>query len=133
MSASYKKLIALDKLSIEASAVLNFDMHLSGDVVTIFDAELNYLFANEAACKLLSKQKSELEGKNLMHLFPHLTASDSHRNLLNALHGQMIRSAFSTGTALTNESAKFFTNYYPLKHENTVYAVIAHIEKSQIC
>jgi PAS domain S-box-containing protein len=105
---------------------LGFDMEESADVIAVFNPELNYMLANEAACRLLGKKKHELEGMNMLHLFPNLTASDSHRHLLSALEGKKIENAFSQGSTTTKEGAKYLTDYYPLQEHKSVYAVIAH-------
>jgi PAS domain S-box-containing protein len=97
-------------------------------IVAVFDAELNYLFANDAACLLLNKKKQELEGKNLLQLFPSLTASKSHRHLLQALSGQEVRNARSEGT-FTQDGAIYESDYFPLKHKNKTEAVLAITKK----
>src|ERR1700755_1850709 len=76
------------------------------DIVVVFDTDLNYLLANAAACKLLHKQKCEVEGKNMLELFPTLTASKSHRDLLKAVSGEPVTNALSEGT-FTREGAKY--------------------------
>jgi PAS domain S-box-containing protein len=98
------------------------------DVVAVFDKQLNYLLVNEAACKLLHKTKSELLGKNLLDLFPQLTASNSHRYLLQAISGQSVKSALSEGT-FTKAGAKYISNYYPLIKNSEVRAVLAVTKK----
>jgi PAS domain S-box-containing protein len=117
-----------ENLKKEAEAFLHFDPESSADVIAIFDSELNYVFANNEACKLLSKEKHELEGNNFLKIFPQLTASVSHRNLLSALSGKIIQDAISEGN-VTKEGARFISDYYPLKNKDKVYAVIAVTKK----
>jgi PAS domain S-box-containing protein len=98
------------------------------EVIAVFDTELNYLLANDAACRLLHKTREEIEGKNLLELFPQLTASASHRSLLQALSGEEVRDAHSEGT-FTREGAKYLSSYYPLKKNNAVQAVLVVTKK----
>lgn len=94
-----------------------------GDTVAVFDKDLNYLLVNKAACKLLHKTEAELVGKNMLELFPTLIASVSHRNLLKALSGESIESAYSEGT-FTEEGARYITNYSPVFNNGEVEAVV---------
>jgi PAS domain S-box-containing protein len=109
----------------ETKKILNLDIESACDVIAAFDNNLNYIVANPAACELLHKQKHELEGKNLLSLFPSLTASVSHRHLLSALSGKTVLDVISEGN-ITKEGAKFSTDYYPLFGNKKVYAVLAH-------
>jgi len=114
-----------EKIKREAKKILNLDLETAKDIVAAFDNNLNYIMANPATCRLLQKNKDELEGKNLLALFPSLTASVSHRHLLSALSGKTAFDVMSEGN-ITKEGAKFSTDYYPLFTKNKVYAVIAH-------
>lgn len=98
------------------------------DVIAVFDSELNYLLANPAACKLLGRSARELEGNNLLHLFPALTASASHRDLLKALSGEVVHNAHSEGT-FTRAGAIYRTSYYPVKSTDKIDAVLAVTKK----
>jgi len=98
------------------------------DIVAVFDTELSYLFANDAACKLLKKENHELVGKNLLELFPNLTASKSHRHLLQALSGEEVRRVRSEGT-FTRNGAIYESSYYPLKSKNKVEGILAITKK----
>ena len=100
----------------------------SEDVVAIFDTDLNYMAANNAACELLQKKKYELEGKNILELFPSLTASKSHRQMLHALSGEVVIDVITEGT-FTREGAKYISSYYPLKKKEIVYAILAITKK----
>ena len=117
-----------EELEKEAEIILHVDLEACEDVIAIFDIDLNYIIANNATCKLLSKKKTELEGSNLIKLFPQLIASVSHRHLLSALSGKIIRDAISEGN-ITKDGASFLSDYYPLKDVNGVYAVVAITKK----
>jgi PAS domain S-box-containing protein len=117
------------KLIGEAESILHCDFEKSKDVVAVFDTEMNYLAANQSACDLLGKKREELEGKNLLQVFPQLTASPSHRHLLAAIStGENIIDAVSEGN-VTREGAKFLTNYYPLKNRGKVHALVSVTRK----
>ena len=119
----------IEKILKENSEIIfNVVINNIDDVVAIFDVDLNYLTVNTATCKLLNKQKHELEGKNLLELFPNLTASNSHRELLHAFSGEKVVDVLSEGT-FTRAGAKYLTSYYPLKKDGTVYAVLAITKK----
>jgi PAS domain S-box-containing protein len=126
----FKKENKIDRelLKKEAEALLKQNIDTTEDVIAIFDIDLNYKLANQSACKLMKKTRLELEGNNLLQLFPQLTASVSHRHLLTAVSGKTIIDATSEGY-VTKAGAKFTTNYYPLKNEQGVYAVLAVIKK----
>ena len=97
----------------------------SKDMVVVLDSELNYLAANETACRILRKSESELLGRNLLELFPQLTASVSHRMLLQTISsGEVMEKALSEGT-FTRQGAQYSTNYYPLLKEGKARAVLA--------
>lgn len=119
-------LAKLERQSLVNAAcdILKFNIDDTTYVVAIFDIHLNYLVANDAACSLLSKERDELEGKNMLHIFPALTASVSHKNLLIATSGTPVFNVFSDGH-VTKDGAKFISNYYPLKDGNETYAVVA--------
>jgi PAS domain-containing protein len=117
-----------DILVKKAEGILNLDPEKADDVVAIFDTDLNYIYANEAACKLLSKQRHELEEHNLLQIFPQLTASISHRHLLAAVSGKQVNDAPSEGH-ITKAGAKFLSNYYPILVKEQVYAVLAVTKK----
>jgi PAS domain S-box-containing protein len=118
-----------EKLIKEAENILHRDFEKSDDVMAIFDTEMNYLAVNQSACNLLGKTREELEGKNMLQLFPQLTASASHRHLLAAISsGENIIEAPSEGN-ITREGAKFLTNYYPLKNNGKVYSVVCITKK----
>lgn len=119
--------INLIKKRVENFLIKNIDT--STEAVSVFDIDLNYVFTNEATCALLNKTKHELEGNNLLQLFPQLIASASHRHLLTAISGKTILDATSEGN-ITKAGAKFLTNYYPLKDKEGVYAVLAIIKKT---
>ncbi|MFL5752682.1 MAG: PAS domain-containing protein [Bacteroidia bacterium] len=112
-----------EKLKKEAEDLLGQNPDQMTDVVAIFDTDLNYVYANGIGSKLLRKQIDELEGSNLLHLFPQLTASVSHRHLLAALSGKGALNAASEGN-ITKDGAKFLSDYYPLKDKEQVYAVL---------
>jgi PAS domain-containing protein len=114
-----------DQILNEAGKILKLDIEHAKDVIAAFDSNLNYIIANRAACSLLHKEKHDLEGKNLLSVFPSLTASASHRHLLSALSGKILLDVPSEGN-VTKEGAKFSSDYYPLFNDNKVYAVIAH-------
>jgi len=117
------------KLIHEAENILHCNFEESEHVMAIFDTDMNYIAANHNACDLLGKKREELEGKNMLQLFPQLTASASHRHLLGAISsGENIINAPSVGN-ITKEGAKFLTDYYPLKHNGKVYAVISVTRK----
>jgi PAS domain S-box-containing protein len=117
-----------DVLKEHAESLFRILAEATEDVVAVFDADLNYLIANEAACKLLRVSREELEGNNLLELFPQLTASGSHRALLQAFSGEPVKSIRSEGT-FTREGAKYISSYYPLKKGRTVLAVLAITKK----
>jgi PAS domain S-box-containing protein len=118
-----------EELIKEAENILNRDFESAEEVMAIFDTEMNYLAANQSACNLLGKTREELEGKNMLQVFPQLTASASHRHLLAAISsGGNIIDAPSEGN-ITREGAKFLTNYYPLKNNGKVYSVLSITRK----
>ena len=129
MTESKKSKQNRNDLKRDAEKILNISIDDSEHVIAIFDNELNYLFANKATCKLLSKKLDDLEGNNLLHIFPQLTASISHRNLLTALSGKTLMDATSEGN-ITKEGAKFLSNYYPLKKNGSIYAVLVITKKT---
>ena len=115
-------------LQEHTEAILTITLNNTEDVVVVFDTDLNYLLANTAACKLLAKQKQEIEGKNLLELFPNLTASKSHRYLLQALSGEQVLNAITEGT-FTRAGAKYSSSYYPLKIKEKVSAILVITKK----
>ncbi len=96
--------------------------HVDG-MVTIFDTDLNYLLVNKKTCALLKKQKHELEGKNMLELYPSLTASNAHRYLLEAISGSSVIDAITEGT-FTGEGAQYSSCFHPLKKDGKVYAIL---------
>lgn len=117
-----------DSLKKLAEQILGIILDDSEYVIAILDSELNYIFANPATCHLLRKQKHELEGKNMLELFPNLTASKSHRDLLKTLSGETIIDAISEGT-FTKAGAKYVSSYYPLKDKGKVVAILVITKK----
>jgi len=117
-----------DILKEHSEILLKLVIENIDDIVVVFDADLNYLIVNDAACNLLQMQKHKLIGKNLLELFPNLTASNSHRQLLHALSGKTTMDARSEGT-FTREGAKYTTSYHPLKNKGMVFAILAITKK----
>jgi PAS domain S-box-containing protein len=110
-------------LKIHADLISKIITENVNDVVVVLDTDLNYLFANDIACKLLEKEKEELEGKNLLVIFPNLIASKSHRHMLQALSGKDVKNARSEGT-FTRNGAIYESSYYPLKRNGKVEALL---------
>jgi len=96
--------------------------HIDG-MVTIFDADLNYLLVNNKTCALLNKQKDDIEGRNLLELYPSLIASEMHRYLLEAITGSSVIDVITEGT-FTGEGAKYSSSFHPLKKDGKVYAIL---------
>jgi PAS domain S-box-containing protein len=100
-------------------------VHGSQDMVVVLDAELNYLAMNETACRLLRKTEAELIGKNLLDVFPQLTASTSHRMLLQTISSGEIAEGVLTQGTFTRQGAQYSTDYYPLQKDGRTKAVLA--------
>jgi hypothetical protein len=60
------------------------------DIAVLFDDELKYSLINSAACKQLNRTSESLMGKCILDLYPEITASENHRNLLRALEGDIV-------------------------------------------
>jgi PAS domain-containing protein len=111
-------------LKQKAEAILGYDIDASVHTIAVLDPGLNYLFANGTCCQLLKLKKHEMEGHNLLQLFPALTASASHRYLLAAASGQLLKGVLSEGN-VTKAGARFATDYYPLADADGVYAILS--------
>ncbi|MFL5765928.1 MAG: PAS domain-containing protein [Bacteroidia bacterium] len=115
------------ELKQRAESLLLFDLDESKHAIAIFDTDLNYIYANKSVSKLLSKSREELEGRNLMKIFPELTASASHRHILTAISGVRVEDVISEGH-ITKYGAKFSTSYYPLRNETGIFAIISVVK-----
>jgi hypothetical protein len=63
---------------------------LDKDMAMLLDNELNYSLVNHAACEQLKRTSESLVGKCILDVYPQMTASVNHRNLLRALEGNTI-------------------------------------------
>jgi PAS domain-containing protein len=109
-------------------AGIDSDYRDAKDIVTVFDKSLNYLFVNKATCIRLSKKPYELIGENLLELYPEVTASENHRNLLRAINGEILSNRLIRG----KDGFLFTTHYEPLIRNNNLIGVkLTSIEKQK--
>jgi PAS domain S-box-containing protein len=106
----------------DAVAALQEDLLSSPHVVAVFDRDLNYLFINDPGCRLLGKSQEEIVGHNMLDLFPTLTASDSHRKILQAFSGETVLGFVTEGT-FTRAGAKYISDYFPVNEARQTVAV----------
>jgi PAS domain-containing protein len=73
-------------LSKEVVQSVMFDKNIAA----LIDNELKYSLINQACCKQLNRSSESLIGKCILDLYPEITASQNHRNILRALEGNTI-------------------------------------------
>lgn len=110
------------------SALLELAVSSSEDMIEVFDCDLNYVTANEKACVRLGKTLSEISGKNVLDLFPHIIASQNHRHLLTALNGSQVNDDVREPLG-----ADWYTTLYkPMVYEGKVIGVIVRAKKKEV-
>ena len=96
------------------------EVHESSNVTVALNENCEYIAVNSVACNYLGIEASTLLGKSALDLYPEITASLNHRNILKAL----------SGLSLDNqriESRKghiLLTSYRPFSHNGAVKAII---------
>lgn len=104
----------------ELNELLEGALNTSGDIIVVLDRNLNYILANETACKILNRSSSDLIGKCIIDLYPQIIASKNHRNLLSALSGHTIEEDIPAA-----DGAKFYSTLYkPLKIDGKVMGIV---------
>jgi len=104
----------------ELNELLEGALGANDDITLVFDRNLNYIMANENACKALNRPSSDLLGKCIIDLYPETIASKNHRNLLSALSGHTIEDGISAANGSTFYSAL----YKPIKIDGQVMGVL---------
>ncbi len=64
------------------------------DPVYCFDENLHFVLVNKAGCEHLGKSADQLIDHGMLDVFPQMTSSKNHRNLLRALGGTSIADDF---------------------------------------
>ena len=95
------------------------------EITVVFDKDLNYTFLNEAACKQLGRSLKDLIGKCILDIFPEVAYTPNHKNLIKAMHGEMIKDYILT----TNSSTSYKCTYKPVKINGTITSVIVKAVK----
>ena len=84
-----------------------------------FDAHLNFREVNEVTCEYLANDADDLIGKSILDLYPGMTASKNHRNLLKALSGETIKDIILSHVS----DLKLETTYVPVITGNRVTGI----------
>jgi hypothetical protein len=92
----------------------------SSNICVAVDTTLKYIAVNETACGYLRVEPGNILGKYMLELYPEITASRNHRNILKAL----------SGLPVNNEPIEsrmgdlLLTSYKPVKSGERIIAVI---------
>jgi len=95
----------------------------SVDVMAVFDQNLCYVSLNKASYELYEIKEEDIIGKNVLDVFPQVTASGMYEDLKKALLGQSIHNPAYKSKVLGRDFENF---YIPLKNQREeVYGVLA--------
>ncbi len=110
------------KLSTLESVVNNYwflaSIRTSSEVSVIIDDQFRYIAVSSGICKLLNKQRSQLEGKIMTELYPEIVNFKNYENLKRALQGDEF---VDTVPAITGDM--FEIEYRPIRHNGKILGV----------
>jgi len=97
-------------------------INASIDVIAVFDQDLNYIMLNKNPEGYSHHDRSYFLGKNMLEIFPQLLGSQTHKDLMRALKGEIIRNAHYRSPG----SDRIFESYYvPVKdNSGKIYGVL---------
>lgn len=99
----------------------------SDQVSVIIDTEFRYVAVSLGFCNMLNKQRDELEGHEILSVFPDFEKMKNYKNLQLAMDGNEF---FDTVPAITGEM--FFIHYRPILHKGSIIGVHTESRKAQI-
>lgn len=106
----------LTERQIEAASASNEVIHaldLLDDPVVIFDKDWRYQFVNKVGWEVMGRKKSEVLGKNVWDLYPHLVGSEYQRAAMRAMKEQQ---KIEIEEYYPHRQAWYRTKFYPSKH-----------------
>lgn len=90
----------------------------SDEVAVIIDNRFNYIAVSRGMCKLLNRERGELEGKCMTVLYPDIVNFKNYENLKRALKGEDF---IDVVPAITGDM--FEIHYRPIHYGNEVLGV----------
>ena len=91
------------------------------DIIGVFDKECRYVLINKKCEEIYGIKQEEVAGKKLTDLFPAVTTSGLHHDLLTALEGKTVFNPVYRSPVVN----RFYENYYvPLKRGDEVWGVL---------
>lgn len=90
----------------------------SQEVSVLIDKHFRYIAVSRGMCKLLNKERADLEGKIMTDLYPEIVNFKNYENLRKALEGQEF---VDTVPAITGDM--FEIHYKPVRGQNEILGV----------
>jgi hypothetical protein len=90
------------------------------NICVALDEQLEYIAISDTACRYLCVKAENLLGKNMLEVYPEITASRNHRNILKAFSGVTIKNE----PIESRMGDLLLTSYNPVLSAGCVIAVI---------
>ncbi|MBI3520603.1 MAG: PAS domain-containing protein [Bacteroidetes bacterium] len=96
------------------------EVHESPNITVALNENCEYIAVNSVACDYLEMKANMLLGKSALDLYPEITASLNHRNILKALSGHSL----DNQRVESRKGHILRTSYRPFSLDGTVKAIV---------